>query len=171
MTVQSPLKIYITEYPSLEPTISMNFQQIIEERILTVQKLWAENSDETLRQPYRPGKWSRKELLGHLIDSTQNNIRRLILVQYEPTPHIIYEQETWVQMAGYQDMDKEELLTLWTLLCRHFVRVVGNLPEESLSRTLNISKTDTPDTYTTSEIIQYYVTHLDHHLEDLNQTT
>ena len=30
-----------------------------------------------------PHKWSKKEILGHLVDSAQNNIRRFIVAQYE----------------------------------------------------------------------------------------
>ncbi len=35
-----------------------------------------------------PNKWSKKELIGHLIDSAQNNIRRFIVAQYEDNPVI-----------------------------------------------------------------------------------
>ena len=37
-----------------------------------------------------PSKWSKKEIVGHLIDSAQNNIRRFIVAQYEVNPAIIY---------------------------------------------------------------------------------
>ena len=33
----------------------------------------------------QPEKWSKKEILGHLVDSAQNNIRRFIVAQYEDT--------------------------------------------------------------------------------------
>jgi len=36
-----------------------------------------------------PNKWSKKEVIGHLIDSAQNNIRRFIVTQYESNPLII----------------------------------------------------------------------------------
>ena len=39
-----------------------------------------------------PAKWSKKEILGHLIDSAQNNIRRFIVAQYEDNPKITYAQ-------------------------------------------------------------------------------
>ena len=35
-----------------------------------------------------PHKWSKKEILGHLIDSAQNNIRRFVVSQYEEKPTI-----------------------------------------------------------------------------------
>jgi hypothetical protein len=42
-----------------------------------------------------PVKWSKKEILGHLIDSAQNNIRRFIVAQYEDKPKIVYNQDKW----------------------------------------------------------------------------
>ena len=44
-----------------------------------------------------PYKWSKIEILGHLIDSAQNNLRRFICVQYESMmPWIVYQQDAWV---------------------------------------------------------------------------
>lgn len=38
-------------------------------------------------------KWSKKEILGHLIDSAQNNLRRLIVTQNERPEKVIYDQD------------------------------------------------------------------------------
>src|SRR5262249_17231536 len=35
-------------------------------------------SDATAREPITPGKWSRKEVVGHLIDSASNNHQRFV---------------------------------------------------------------------------------------------
>ena len=42
-----------------------------------------------------PGKWSKKEILGHLIDSATNNHQRFVRAQFEDTPFIIYDQDNW----------------------------------------------------------------------------
>jgi len=47
-----------------------------------------------------PSKWSKKELIGHLIDSAHNNLRRFIVAQYEEKPLIKYAQDYWVLAAG-----------------------------------------------------------------------
>ena len=31
-------------------------------------------------------KWSKKEIMGHMVDSAQNNIRRFIVAQYDEQP-------------------------------------------------------------------------------------
>jgi hypothetical protein len=40
-----------------------------------------------------PDKWSKKEILGHLIDSATNNHQRFVRAQFE-TPQIYYEQDS-----------------------------------------------------------------------------
>jgi hypothetical protein len=48
-----------------------------------------------------PVRWSKKEIIGHMVDSAQNNIRRFIVAQYEEIPVIVYNQDKWVA-ANYQ---------------------------------------------------------------------
>ena len=50
-------------------------------------RLEAIPEEEYLRKPH-PEKWSKKEILGHLVDSAQNNIRRFVVAQYEDCPRI-----------------------------------------------------------------------------------
>jgi len=75
-----------------------------------------------------PGKWSKKEILGHLVDSAQNNIRRFLVAQYEDTPVILYNQDKWVDLTNYQHYPTRDLLSLWILLNRHICRVLRRLP-------------------------------------------
>src|ERR1700752_1324542 len=61
-------------------------------------------------------KWSKKEELGHLIDSAHNNLRRFIVAQYETNPKIVYEQDVWVRVSDYAAQSHGQLLDLWKLL-------------------------------------------------------
>ena len=47
-------------------------------------------SPEDLICKISPEKWSNKEVIGHLIDSAQSNIRRFVVAQYEDKPYIVY---------------------------------------------------------------------------------
>src|SRR5690349_7108910 len=65
----------------------------------------------------QPKKWSKQEVVGHLIDSGQNNLRRFIVCQYEAQiPNIVYNQDFWVSVNGYQRMKKEDVITMWRLV-------------------------------------------------------
>ena len=93
--------------------------------------------DEWICKP-NPAKWSKKEVLGHLIDSAQNNIRRFIVAQFDDQSQIIYVQDEWVSAANYQNYPIIDLISLWILLNKHVYVVLKNVPagvEENLCNT------------------------------------
>ena len=49
--------------------------------------------------------------MGHLCDSAQTNIRRMVVGQYQVDANIIYEQNVWVKAADYQHYDSSQLLS------------------------------------------------------------
>src|SRR5271165_1300437 len=62
----------------------------------------------------KPGKWSRKQELGHLIDSAANNHIRFALASIDGEfrgPG--YAQDDWVQAHGYQDREWPALVHFW----------------------------------------------------------
>ena len=80
-------------------------------------KKFSSMSEEEFSFRPAPDKWSRKEVLGHLIDSAQNNLRRFIVGQYEETPSkIVYNQDFWVDSNHYHDMKAQDVIVLWALL-------------------------------------------------------
>src|SRR5207249_3335248 len=81
------------------------------------------------------GKWSKKEELGHCIDSAENNIRRFIVGQYEQEPLIVYKQELWVKANNYQGFKIKELIRLWYLLNKQIVHILTNMPPEKAQAT------------------------------------
>ena len=106
-----------------------------------------------------PLKWSKKEIIGHMVDSAQNNIRRFVVAQYEEKPFIKYSQDRWVIAANYQDYPLIDLVRLWILLNNHIVRILKNLPEN-----LWQSQVDTGNLRTIEWLTADYNKHLLHHL-------
>lgn len=109
-----------------------------------------------------PHKWSKKEILGHLIDSAQNNIRRFVVAQYEEKPAIKYAQDNWVAAANYQDYDSDDLVALWTLLNKHLCMVLKNIPPVMADRLC-----DTGELKTLQWLAADYCKHLLHHLHQV----
>src|SRR3982751_334171 len=75
-------------------------------------------------------RWSKKEILGHLIDSAQNNLRRFIVSQYEQKPSIIYSQNDWVRINNYQNMDTRLLVELWFLQNQQICHLIESIGDE-----------------------------------------
>ncbi len=109
-----------------------------------------------------PDKWSKKEILGHLIDSAQNNIRRFVIAQYQENEKIVYAQDEWVKVANYHNYPTPQLIRLWTLLNQHMHIILQNMPEEKYR---NICVTGEP--HTIEWLAADYNKHLLHHLNDI----
>jgi hypothetical protein len=119
--------------------------------------------DADLSAKPRPGKWSKKEVLGHLTDSAQNNLRRFICGQYETEPpKISYQQDFWVSCNNYNAMDKKDAIELWRLMNGRICAVLENMPETNYSKVV-----DTGTVHTLKWLAEDYVKHMKHHLNQI----
>lgn len=112
----------------------------------------------------RPGKWSKKEILGHLVDSAQNNIRRFIVAQYEEIPRIGYDQDKWVAIADYQHYPTGDLILLWRLLNLHICRILKGISPGTAARKCEMGN---GQQYTIEWLAADYCNHLLHHLHQI----
>jgi predicted nucleotidyltransferase component of viral defense system len=109
-----------------------------------------------------PSKWSKKEIIGHMVDSAQNNIRRFIIAQYEENPMIVYKQDNWVAISNYQNYDAADLINLWHLLNKHIAIILKNTKPEMMQR-----KCQTENSHTLEWLAEDYLKHLRHHLHQV----
>lgn len=109
-----------------------------------------------------PAKWSKKEILGHLIDSAQNNVRRFVVAQYEDNPKISYAQDNWVAAANYQNYITNDLIVLWTLLNKHICMVLKNISDTTAERL-----SETSEVHSIEWLAEDYNKHLLHHLHQV----
>ena len=113
-----------------------------------------------------PEKWSKKEELGHIIDSAQNNIQRFIRVQYEENVHIMYHPDNWVAFNDYQSRDLKELLELWYLLNKQIIAILKRMPASAYETLMSFDK-DASVKNTALFVAEDYVKHMVHHLESI----
>src|SRR6187200_1391748 len=92
-------------------------------------------ASEDLLRRLAPGKWSKQEILGHLIDSAINNLKRFTEIQFLPRPYIIisYRQNELIPVNDYQNLPLQHLLDLWQSLNRQIVFVVKAIPVDKLN--------------------------------------
>src|SRR5258708_6886352 len=79
----------------------------------------------SVEKPLVAEKWSRKEILGHLIDSAANNHQRFVRLQIETTLALpSYRQPDWVRVQHYQERSWSDLVELWIAYNRHLAHVM-----------------------------------------------
>jgi len=130
-------------------------------------KLKQFSSEELLKRP-APGKWSKQEILGHLIDSAINNLRRFTEIQFLPQPYVVisYLQNELVIVNDYQHLPLQQLLDLWQSLNRQIVFVVKNIPADKLNYPVD-PQYESRDMKTLAWIICDYVAHMAHHFRQI----
>jgi len=114
-----------------------------------------------------PNKWSKKQIIGHLIDSAQANLQRFVRCTYEEDFKLTYAQDEWVEAAHYQEADINELLGLWKLLNLQIARVLINYPVDRLQVRCDNSKTG-QNLQTVEWLAADYVAHMQHHLKQFD---
>jgi hypothetical protein len=123
-----------------------------------------------------PGKWSPKEIIGHLIDSASNNHGRFVRAQlHDDLLFAGYEQEDWVRVQGYQDRPWADLVALWQAFNHHILHVMASTDAPALTRprarhnldALAFRPVDAARPATLEYFMRDYVDHLKHHLRQV----
>lgn len=92
-------------------------------------------SEEESKRAAAPGKWSPREIIGHLIDSASNNHQRFVRAQFQDDLIFPgYAQEEWVRAQCYRDAPWKELVTLWQSYNLQLARVMAAVPLEVRQR-------------------------------------
>ncbi len=144
----------------------LDFSEIIlsiEER---ERKRLVEMKEQDVSRPVSEGKWSKKEILGHLIDSASNNHQRIVraLLQDE-LEFPSYVQADWVRVQDYEDESWKLLVELWCACNLHLAHVIASAPPEKLAVTCRIGE---GGAMKLEDLIGDYVRHMEHHLKQLN---
>ncbi|MBI1937199.1 MAG: DinB family protein [Ignavibacteriales bacterium] len=138
-------------------------------------KFRAVTEEESTRKP-APGKWSQKEILGHLIDSSINNIRRIVAGQLQNNLVFQgYQQNEWVRLQNYQNAEWKFLIDLWKLNNLHFIGIVKEIspevytkqfPEHNFDQILS-EKFEKEKPVTLEDLIRDYLLHMKHHINQI----
>lgn len=118
---------------------------------------------EAAEQRPAPGKWSKKEIIGHLIDSAGNNQQKFVRTMQQETVNFPgYQQDDWVNLQQYQQEEWKDLLKMFEAANRHIAHIIDHIPESCLSHTIVIGESSP---FTLAFIVSDYPEHLKHHLK------
>ena len=140
--------------------------------ILTFERLLNENVnyfptiDSIILEERKPGKWSKKEVLGHLVDSAVHNLVRFTEINYleKPYRHRPYNQINLVNLNQYQTKEINELTQLWFSLNKQILRIMKSVDEEALDYKIILSDESIIDL---RFLMTDYVEHLEHHINQI----
>jgi hypothetical protein len=112
-----------------------------------------------------PKEWSRKQILGHLLDSAANNHHRFVRAQIEGGVTMpAYAQREWVAIQDYETLSWSDLVAFWTAYNRHLLHLIEAIPGPNRKNPCRIGD---HDPVTLEFLAIDYVRHLKHHLDQV----
>lgn len=123
-------------------------------------------SDAEAQKPVLRGGWSRKQVIGHLIDSASNNHQRFVRASLEGSLEFPgYDQDGCVRVEAVQAADWRQLLVLWAAYNRYLAHVIAHLPPGKLEAPCRIGSAEA---VTLRFLATDYLAHLLHHLRQID---
>lgn len=111
------------------------------------------------------GGWSRKEVIGHLIDSASNNHQRFVRAALAPSLDFPgYDQVGNARVQAFQRADWLMLVSLWAAYNRYLAHVIAHLPAAKLDTVCRIGS---GEPVTLGFLAADYLKHLVHHLSQI----
>ena len=110
-------------------------------------------------------RWSKKQELGHLIDSATNNrvrfARAALDGRFEGPP---YDSRGWVELGGYAQMPWAEIVDLWKALNLALATLISRIPEEHRRAECRIGESFSASL---EFVVDDYIQHMQHHLDHI----
>jgi hypothetical protein len=121
-------------------------------------------SEDAATRRRAPDAWSKKEILGHLIDSAANNHQRFVRLQHEDGLVLpSYQQNHWVRTQNYAAREWPDLVEFWLAYNRHLVHILRHANAGAAGHVWKAPGGDA----TLAFLIEDYLRHLRHHLEQI----
>ena len=126
-------------------------------------------SEAESNKPVLKGGWSRKQVLGHLIDSASNNHQRFVRAALQGSLEFPgYDQDGFVRVQAVESVLWPILVALWSSYNLYLAHVIAHLPADKLEAPCRIGE---DDPVTLRFLAEDYLTHLLHHLNQIGATT
>ena len=112
--------------------------------------------------PVLAGGWSRRQVMGHLIDSASNNHQRFVRASLADSLEFPgYDQNDWARVQSAEQADWPLLVALWANYNRYLAHIIARLPPAKLEVPVRIGQSEP---VTLKFLAEDYLRHLVHHL-------
>ncbi len=126
---------YYETYFARLPATATDLLALLREQPATLRHLLTGTTDTAAAQPTAPGKWSRKEVLIHLIDTERVfAYRALAIARGETHPLPAFEQDDYVRTAGANARPLPDLLSEHAAQRAATVALLAGLPPGAYER-------------------------------------
>jgi len=138
------------------------FEQLLQNGVEYLSK----SSEAEMSWKSSPEKWSKKEILGHLIDSGINNLQRFTEIQFENKPYRFrqYKQNELVKANDYQNAKTKEITDFWISINTRILSLIKQQTEKTLDYKIEMYDDTIVDL---KFLMKDYVNHLEHHLNQI----
>jgi hypothetical protein len=122
------------------------------------------------------GKWSPKEVIGHLIDSATTNHGRFVRAQLGDDMFFEgYDQDAWVRVQSYASRPWLELVSVWRSVNAHIAATVEHMSHDAMTRPRSRHNLDQiawrtlprNEPATLEYFVRDYIGHMRHHLAQI----
>jgi hypothetical protein len=121
----------------------MNEIESIRHELITIVNEWETvfNSlpEDIISQKRNSQNRTIKQIVGHIIDSTSNNIHRIVHLQYQTSPLIFPNYATfgnndrWIAIQDYQNEEWINMIQLWKYTLLHFTHLLKNVKADKMN--------------------------------------
>lgn len=143
--------------------LAQNFRTELDSISATLHSVSPELAD----VPWRSGGWTRKQIVGHLLDSAANNRQRFVRAATSGAyagPQ--YDQDAWVAAHGYASKNWDTLLRWWEIEHEILAATVDTIPEDRLGTSCTVGH-DAP--VTLRFLVEDYIVHQRWHLAQITK--
>jgi uncharacterized damage-inducible protein DinB len=137
-----------TEYPAFFATYidlvpSDDLLQELEQSFQQTMAILESLTEEQASFRYAPGKWTIKEVVGHMVDTERiMNYRALCIARGDTTPFPGFDEEAYVSHSEFAERSLQSLLQDFSLVRQASMNLLERLPTDAWSRvgTVNNNK-------------------------------
>jgi hypothetical protein len=112
--------------------------------------------------------WTKRQILGHLIDSTAANHQRFVRAQFTDELRFpSYDAPGWVVVQHYEVASWPLLVELWVSYAQLLAHILDVMPADQLQTPCWVDWFGEPQAITLERVVGSYIEHVEHHLGQL----